>query len=307
MKKTRHQTQGVISDTTLLQAMTRIAILHVESMNIAAKYGLSLDRWKSVLTVLLEKVMGNMLMKLRSICLLEADFNWWLRIIFSRKMMSKIRQEGRIPIEQLATAGKCPIDGLMCEQMGLFDRANTLHFPANMISVDAEQCYDAVNHAATSLAMQAYGMSIEQVCLYLSAMADMVYHLKTAFKRDEAGFSGEDVNENGKLVPLNYFNGLGQGSGGAPPAWQVFSSLMVGAYKRNGYGMQSRCAWSRTVKTIASILFVDDCDLLHMALCGMMMSLVQFLVSIQYALYFWARLLQVTGGDLKQIESFYGI
>ena len=182
----------------------------------------------------------------------------------------------------------------MCEQMALFDRANTLHFPENMNSVDA------VYHPATSLAMQAYGMSIEQVCLYLSAMADMVYHLKTAFKHDEAGFSGEDVNENGPLVPLNYFNGLGQGSGGAPPVWQVFSSLMVGAYKRNGYGMQSRCAWSRTVKTIASILFVDDCDLLHMALCGMM-SLVQFLVSVQYTLYFWARLLQVTGGDLKQI------
>lgn len=154
--------------------------------------------------VLLEKVMGNMLMeKLRAICLLEADFNWWLRITFSRKMMSNIRQEGHIPLEQFATAGKCPIDGSMCKQLGFFDRANTLHFPAVMNSVDAEQCYDAVNHAATSLAMQAYGMSIEQVCLYLSAMADMVYHLKTAFKRDEAGFSGEDVNSNGSLVPLN--------------------------------------------------------------------------------------------------------
>ena len=79
-------------------------------MNIAAKYGLSLDRWKSALIVLLEKVMGNMLMeKLCSICLLEADFNWWLRITFSRKMMSKIRQEGRIPIEELiGHSGKVP-------------------------------------------------------------------------------------------------------------------------------------------------------------------------------------------------------
>ena len=30
-----------------------LAVLHVESMNIAAKYGLPLDRWKSALTVLL--------------------------------------------------------------------------------------------------------------------------------------------------------------------------------------------------------------------------------------------------------------
>jgi hypothetical protein len=282
-----------------------LAILHVESMNVAASYGLPLDRWKSALTVLLEKVMGNMLMeKLRAICLLEADFNWWLKITFARKMMSNIRREGRIPMEQFATAGKCPIDGSMCKQMGFFDRANTLHYPAVMNSVDAEQCYDAVNHAATSLAMQAYGMSMEQVCLYLSAMSDMVYHLKTAFKRDEAGFSGLNASGDGTLVPLNYFNGLGQGSGGAPPAWQVVSSLMVGAYKRNGYGMHSRYAWSRTVKTIASILFVDDCDLLHMALCGLI-SLVQFLVQVQSALHFWARLLQMTGGDLKQSKSFW--
>eukprot|EP00956_Cyclotella_meneghiniana_P029543 scaffold71866_cov64-Cyclotella_meneghiniana.AAC.1 len=127
-----------------------LAILHVESMNIAASYGLPLDRWKSALTVLLEKVMGNMLMeKLRAICLLEADFNWWLKITFARKMMSRIRGQGHIPMEQFATAGKCPIDGTMCKQMGFFDRANTLHVPAVMNSVDAEQCYDAVNHAAT--------------------------------------------------------------------------------------------------------------------------------------------------------------
>ena len=121
-----------------------LAILHVESMYIAASYGLPLDRWKSALTVLLEKVMGNMLMeKLRAICLLEADFNWWLKITFARKMMSRIQGQGHIPMEQFATAGKCPIDGTMCKQMGFFDRANTLHVPAVMNSVDAEQCYDA--------------------------------------------------------------------------------------------------------------------------------------------------------------------
>ena len=221
-----------------------LAILHVESMNISASYGLPLDRWKSALTVLLEKVMGNQLMeKLRAICLLEADFNWWLKITFARKMMSRIQGQGMIPIEQFATAGKCPIDGSMCKQMGFFDRANTLYFPSVMNSVDAEQCYDAVNHVATSLAMQAYGMSIEQVSVYLSAMADIIYHLKTAFKRDETGFSGgrnmDAYDGDGRaLVPLNYFNGLGQGSGGAPPAWQVVSSLMVGAYKD---GMATEC------------------------------------------------------------------
>jgi hypothetical protein len=95
-----------------------------------------------------------------------------------------------------------------------------------MDSVDAEQCYDAVSHACASIGLQTYGMPIEYVKTYLTAMAHMVYHVKTGFKRDEEGFAGTIVN---------CFNGLGQGSGGAPPVWQVVSSLMIGAYRREGY------------------------------------------------------------------------
>jgi hypothetical protein len=58
--------------------------LHVESLNIAGLRGVPLERWRSGLTVLLEKVLGNILVdKLRAICLLEADFNWWLKLIFA--------------------------------------------------------------------------------------------------------------------------------------------------------------------------------------------------------------------------------
>lgn len=280
-----------------------LAILHTESLNISARHGTPLDRWKGALTVLLEKVMGNILIeKLRAICLLEADFNWWLKMTFARKMMGDIRRQGHIPIEQCATAGKSPTDGTLMKQIGFFDRANTLHVAAGMDSVDAAQCYDAVNHSATSLGMQAYGMSIEQVSLYLGTMAQMVYHLKTAFQRDEGGFSADTVSGAGPAV--NYFNGLGQGSGGAPPAWQVVSSLQLGAYKRNGYGMWSRTAWSGLVFVIAAILFVDDCDLLHMSTHNDM-SEYEFLARKQRALYFWARLLQVTGGDLKPAKCFW--
>eukprot|EP00956_Cyclotella_meneghiniana_P011946 scaffold16843_cov51-Cyclotella_meneghiniana.AAC.2 len=289
-----------------------LAILHVESLNIAARRGTALDRWKSALTVLLEKVMGNILIeKLRAICLLEADFNWWLKMTFARKMMSDIRRQDMIPMEQVATAGKATIDGTLMKQIDFFDKANTLHIIAGMDSVDAEQCYDAVNHAATSLGMQAYGMSLEQICLYLETMANMIYHLKTAFERDEQGFSGAMIpyDPDGRaLVParpsLSYFNGLGQGSGGAPPAWQVVSSLMIGAYKRRGFGVWSRTAWSGLVYTIAAILFVDDCDLLHM-LRDRSMSEEEFLRRKQKALRLWARLLQVTGGDLKPAKCFW--
>jgi hypothetical protein len=47
---------------------------------------MSLARWGKGLTVLLEKILGNVFVhKLCAICLLEADFNWWNKLIFAKK------------------------------------------------------------------------------------------------------------------------------------------------------------------------------------------------------------------------------
>jgi hypothetical protein len=68
--------------------------------------------------------------------------------------------------------------------------------------------------------------------------------------------------------------------------------------------MWSRTAWSGLVYVIAAILFVDDCDLLHM-LMDKGISELDFLERKQRALYFWAKLLQMTGGDLKPGKCFW--
>jgi hypothetical protein len=58
----------------------------------------SLAWWGKGLTVLLEKILGNVFVcKLRAICLLEADFNWWNKLIFAKQMMKQAGQEGSIP------------------------------------------------------------------------------------------------------------------------------------------------------------------------------------------------------------------
>jgi hypothetical protein len=38
----------------------------------------------------------------RAICLLEADFNWWNKLIFARRMMQQAILDGRIPQECFA-------------------------------------------------------------------------------------------------------------------------------------------------------------------------------------------------------------
>jgi hypothetical protein len=53
-----------------------LSLLHAAKLTICAKNGVSLARWGKGLTVLLEKIIGNVFVhKLCTICFLEADFN----------------------------------------------------------------------------------------------------------------------------------------------------------------------------------------------------------------------------------------
>eukprot|EP00956_Cyclotella_meneghiniana_P019224 scaffold32771_cov65-Cyclotella_meneghiniana.AAC.1 len=267
-----------------------LTTLHVESLNIAGRRGIPLARWKHSLTVLLEKIHGNNLVdKLRAICLLEADFNWWLKLIYARRMMSDVRRNNQIPVEQFATTGRTAIDGVMAKQLGFFDRANTLHVTAALDNVDAEQCYDAVHHGVTSVGLQAHHVPLNYILVYMQAMAEMQFHLRTGFGiRDADGFGG---------TVGNFLGGLGQGSSGASSVWQIVGALMLGAYKRRGYGMEMRMAWSSFLFVVA----VDDCDLLHMCV-DPLMSDEEFFARKQRAMYFWAKLLMADGGNLRDIK-----
>jgi hypothetical protein len=57
--------------------------LHTSKLSLVAWKGVLLSRWNCGLTVLLEKIVGNIFLhKLRAICLLETDFNWWNKPFF---------------------------------------------------------------------------------------------------------------------------------------------------------------------------------------------------------------------------------
>ena len=57
-------------------------------------------------TVLLEKITGvTFVNKLRAICLFGADFNYWTKLIFAKRMMKKARDEGGLPDVIYARAG----------------------------------------------------------------------------------------------------------------------------------------------------------------------------------------------------------
>jgi hypothetical protein len=77
-----------------------LSLLHVAILSICARKGVPLAQWGKGLMVLLEKILGYVFAhKLRTICLLEANFNWWNKLIFAKRMMQQVVQDGHIPQE----------------------------------------------------------------------------------------------------------------------------------------------------------------------------------------------------------------
>jgi hypothetical protein len=77
-----------------------LSLLHAAKLSICEQNGVTLTRWGKGLTVLLEKILGNIFVhKLQSICLLEADLNWWNKLIFAKWMMQQTIKAGSIPQE----------------------------------------------------------------------------------------------------------------------------------------------------------------------------------------------------------------
>ncbi|KAL3780888.1 hypothetical protein HJC23_009934 [Cyclotella cryptica] len=247
--------------------------LHVTSINLAAGRGRPLDRWREGVTVLLEKVAGNnRIDKLRAICLLEADFNWWLKG---------------------ATSGKTALDSSMSKQF-FFDQANVLHQTVAVTSTDAANCYDAVNHTAISMALQAMHVPLMVVKCYLLWIQTMKFFLKTGFGMAKQSYGGTVADP---------YMGLTQGSGASPAAWTAISTVMLSAYKTKGHGAYFVSAWTGICLSIAALLYVDDTDLLHMNTAQE--SDEDFFGKVVDGTAYWARLLQSTGGNLKPEKCYW--
>ncbi len=68
--------------------------------------------------VLLEKTRGNnFINKMRAICLLEADFNYFNKTIFTRWMIASAQDRGQIPTECFAKKGSNCVNAVITKIM----------------------------------------------------------------------------------------------------------------------------------------------------------------------------------------------
>ncbi len=261
---------------------------------LAATTGIPLAQWGNGPAILLEKVFGNIYVnKMRTICLLKANYNWLNKFVFAKRMMDRAFQEDIVPVEQFAKHGSQAAHGVVAS--GLFcDIPRALHQMAAIESVVDANCYNAVAHPIASIALQSFKVRKVMVAMMLSVLQTMKRYLKTAFGHSATAFWGTLDD------PLM---GFGQGNGASPPGFLAVSTLLIEVYQCQGHGAQFIPGLARDAFTIAAVIYVNDSDLLHLARGTPMDA--EFLESVQAATIDWTGLVHASGGSLKPAKCFW--
>jgi hypothetical protein len=231
-----------------------LSSLHAAKLSICARPGVALSWWGHGLTVFLKKILSNVFVhKLRAICLLEANFNWWNKLIFSKRMMRQTVADSSIPQECFAKTNSQCNNAVLAKQF-FCDSSHTLHHPAALSECDFGDCYDRAAHPPVRIALQSWGIPPLAIRALLSAMQTMQYTLKTGF--------GESAESYGCTAMLPN-SGLRQGSRASPPAFMPLRSLIVNAYRRKGHGAWIYSLYFHQLFILAAVMHVNDIDLLH--------------------------------------------
>jgi hypothetical protein len=138
-------------------------------------------RWRNVLMVMLEKKIGCALVgKLRAILLKEADDNFHSGVMFGGRMMDRAQEIGFIPEEQMAER-QCTVEDCVFQKIRMHDYARLRRSAYSVVSADAANCYDRVNHIILALLLWALGMPHGPIAAMLLTIASMKYYLRTGF------------------------------------------------------------------------------------------------------------------------------
>jgi hypothetical protein len=95
-----------------------------------------------------------------------------------------------------------------------------------------------------------------------------------------------------------------QGNGAVPAGWAAISITILSAHKKKGHSATFMCPVTNKVVKLAAILYVDDCDLLHINMVDEDSVAVTF-EKMQESILNWGKLLIASGGSYKPPKCFY--
>ena len=255
----------------------------------ASKSGIRLKRWAQGLTVMLEKMEGNIRVdKLRAILLMEADFNQMNKLLFGHRMIKQSEEENRIPDEAYGSRASLNAILVAVNRRLVIDLFKQKRRCGAITGVDAAQCYDRIVHSLSILLCQKEGAPMSSLLMMFGIIQCMTYYIRTTFGDSKGSYGGH------KDIP---FQGICQGNGASPAIWLLISIYLVLLMKEEGHVSNIRSPISGIVLTLVGFLFVDDTDLVVMGEKDE--NETEVYSRLQQSNNFWNGILRVSGGALK--------
>jgi hypothetical protein len=155
--------------------------LFVSLLNLASTKGFALDRWKTVINVMIYKKPGVYLIdRLRVIHLFEADYNFAIGLIFGRRALYSGVEHHTLHPSQWAQPGRQCADVVVMRELTLA-MAHMLKIELGGFENDAAACYDRILMNMTGAAFERMGVPEGPLRLQEEVLLNVVHFLKTGF------------------------------------------------------------------------------------------------------------------------------
>ena len=267
-----------------------LSSIFTKMISLPMEAGFAPRRWCQKLECSVEKK-GKRLRpdELRTIVLLEADYNQCMKLIFGKRMMRNCEFSPDYPASQYGTKRGCKaIEAVRLKRMTL-DIIRLKRQPATIITTDLHSCYDRIVHSVASLSAQKNGVQPEPIHALIDSLQNSSSSVRTAYG---------DSTRTHESTPETPYHGTGQGSGASPAVWFVITIVLIEALLHERVGTFITMAISLNLIRFPAILFVDDTDFIITG-PSEYETATSILSESQRTLLLWSALLHATGGSLR--------
>ena len=258
--------------------------------------GYSPKRYQASINAMLLKKAGKTdVDSLRTIVLLEPDFNFMNKKL-GRDVMNYAEQHHLIAPEQFGSRKHhSSIDQVIIKTL-FYDTLRIKRQDGYLCSNDAKSCYDRITHSIASLALQRVGLPTGPILSMFKSLQNMKHYLRTGY-----GISSSSYGKS--LLQGKPPQGSGQGNGASPCIWVMVSTPLLNMMRREGFGAHFITPLTKEKISFVGCSFVDDTDLV-LSSFDSEQTLDDITPLMQSAINTWEGGLRATGGALVPEKSW---
>jgi len=271
----------------LLKEGCDVLFLIFDIMSLALLHTYTLDRWKTVWTVFIEKELGNPdLNRLRCIMLFEADWQLLLKWHSSYGFLLKSEIAKTLtPAQGGGRKGRSAID--QATQQVIETEIVTLNQRSALdLFLDARWCFDLMVEACHNMACRRHGAADDYLRLHAQTHRSMKYYVRHKYR----------VSKDYNTFDQHPWHGTGQGAADAALRYIALSDSLIDAYhsKIQPWIIQDPTLTIVIVKSMKA--FIDD---VAMSVNSATSEIDPMIQRAQIQLQWWTQLIQASSGALN--------